>query len=74
MAIAKLTKKFQATIPVEIRKFLDLTQGDRIDFEIYDNQVVVRKLPALDFEYLQSIESTLEEWNSDEDNEAYNDL
>jgi antitoxin PrlF len=74
MAVSRLTKKGQATVPSEVRNFLGLVEGDKIDFEICNNQVVVRKVTPLDIEYLNALESTLEEWNSDEDNEAYNDL
>jgi len=74
MAVSKLTKKGQATVPSEVRNFLGLVEGDKIDFEICNNQVVVRKVTPLDIEYLNALESTLEEWNSEEDNEAYNDL
>jgi antitoxin PrlF len=74
MVTSALTKKYQATIPQEIRNFLHLSEGDKIDFEIYNNQVIVKKANPIDFEYLKSLESNLEEWNSDEDNEAYNDL
>lgn len=74
MAISTLTQKGQATVPVQIRNFLGLSEGDKIDFEICNNQVVIRKVTPLDIEYLNSLESTLEEWNSEKDNEAYNDL
>lgn len=74
MAVSKLTKKYQATIPAEIRNFLKLVEGDKVDFEICNNQVIVRKITPLEIEYLQSLENTLQEWNSEEDNEAYNDL
>lgn len=74
MAVSRLTKKYQTTIPAEVRQFLKLAEGDKVDFEICNNQVVLRKVTAIDLEYLQSLESTLEEWNSEEDNEAYNDL
>jgi len=74
MAVSKLTKKYQTTVPKEVRKFLKLAQGDKVDFEIYNNQVIIRKITPLEIEYLQSLENTLEEWNSKEDDEAYNGL
>ncbi len=39
---AKLTSKGQTTIPIEIRKFLDLTPGDRIDFVIENGEVKLK--------------------------------
>lgn len=75
MANSKLTSKFQATIPQEIRSLLDLKAGDRIVFEVdKDKTVKVRKATPLDIEYLKSIESTLSEWNSEFDEEDFDDL
>lgn len=39
---AKLTSKGQTTIPIEIRKFLDLTPGDHIDFVIENGEVKLK--------------------------------
>jgi antitoxin PrlF len=73
MAISTLTSKNQATLPAIIRKFLGVSGGDKIDFEICDNAVVVKKVTPIDMEYLKALESTLDEWNSEED-DAYNEL
>lgn len=70
-----LTSKFQATIPVEIRKHLHLKKRDKIVYELLsDGTVVVRKTTPLDLEYLKAIESTLTEWNSEDDERAYKHL
>ena len=75
MAISKLTSKYQATIPKDVRKILKIKAGDRVVFEILgDKRVVIRKLPSLDVEYLQALSPTLGEWNSEEDEEAFRDL
>ena len=72
---SKLTSKFQATIPLEIRKHLHLKKSDQIVYELLsDGTVVVRKTTPLDLEYLKSIESTLTEWNSEDDERAYKNL
>jgi antitoxin PrlF len=73
-AKSKLTSKYQTTIPQEVRELLLLQKGDEVVFEIEDGQVVLRKATPLDLEYLSSVESTLSEWNSDNDEEAYRDL
>ncbi|NKN35581.1 AbrB/MazE/SpoVT family DNA-binding domain-containing protein [Agrobacterium sp. a22-2] len=39
---AKLTSKGQTTVPIEIRKFLDLTPGDHIDFVIENGEVKLK--------------------------------
>jgi len=75
MADSKLTSKFQTTIPQEIRKLLGLKAGDRLIFEVTeDNNVQLKKATPLDIAYLKSLQSTLSEWESQEDEEAYRDL
>lgn len=75
MSNSKLTSKFQATIPQDIRAILDLKAGDQIIFEITKNkQVHLKKAIPMDIVYLKALESTLSEWNSENDEEAYRDL
>ena len=74
MKASKLTSKFQATIPDEIRKFLALDKGDKIAFEIINDQVVLRKASDLDVQYLNDLSSTFSEWLSENDEEAYGKL
>ena len=72
---SKLTSKYQATIPNEIRKHLHLERGDEILYELLpDDTVVIRKITPLDLDYLKALNSTLSEWESDEDEQAYKDL
>ena len=72
---SKLTSKFQATIPKEVRETLHLTSKDQIVYEILeDNIVVVRKASPVDKIYLKGLDQTLSEWNSESDEEAYKDL
>jgi len=73
-AISKLTKKYQATVPDVVRKKLKLKAGDVIAFEI-DNEVIkLRKAEPLDIEFASALVPTLSEWESQNDEEAYNDL
>lgn len=75
MYTAKLTSKYQTTIPSSVREKLGLHSGDRISFEIDNDTVVLKKLPRADYEYLKSLEDNLSsEWSSEEDNEAYDTL
>ena len=74
MKASKLTSKYQATVPKEVREFLGLSSGDGITWEIEDGHVVVKKVPKIDMEWHKAIESTLSEWNSPEDDEAYGSL
>ena len=73
--VSKLTSKYQATIPKKIRDELSLGAKDRVVFEVKGNHtVVIRKLKPLDLDYLKSISSTLSEWDSQEDDEAFRGL
>jgi AbrB family looped-hinge helix DNA binding protein len=74
MSTAKLTQKYQATIPQEIRKFLGLIKGDTLSFEVLNGKVLVKKASPVDIEYTKALESTLSEWDNPADDEAYNDL
>jgi antitoxin PrlF len=72
---ARLTSKYQATIPKEIREVLHLKSGDQVLYELLtDNTVIIRKTSPLDVEYLEALQSTLGEWESEEDERAYKDL
>ena len=74
MVTAKLTSKYQTTVPAAIREFLDLKIGDRLGFEIENELVVLKKISPMDLEFARALEGTLAEWNSKQDTEAYRDL
>lgn len=75
MPNSKLTSKYQATIPKEIREKLQLKPGDRITFEVSINdQIIIRKAKPFDLEYTRALNDTLSEWNSKEDERDYEDL
>ncbi|MFH1832502.1 MAG: type II toxin-antitoxin system PrlF family antitoxin [bacterium] len=75
MTRSKLTIKYQATIPKEVRSVLDVKPGDRIVFEVLpDKSVVLRKEQQFDPDYLRSLSSTLSEWDGECDEEDYKDL
>ncbi len=72
---SRLTSKHQATVPKEIRAQLKLESGDEIVYELLeDGTVVVRKSSPLDLDYLHAINATLNEWESEEDEQAYKNL
>ena len=72
--VSTLTQKGQTTIPVEIRHELGLQAGDRIEFEIFEGNVILKKMQSIDYEYHFAITKNLSEWNSPEDDEAFNEL
>lgn len=74
MIKSKVTSKFQATIPAEIRKTLGLRGGDTVAFEVIKGEVRLRRATPLDIAYAQALKPTLSEWESDNDNKAYRDL
>jgi antitoxin PrlF len=72
---SRLTSKYQATIPKEIRKHLHLEGGDEILYELLsDNTVIIRKTSPLDLDYLRALNFTMNEWESKEDEQAYKNL
>ena len=73
-ATSKLTKKYQATVPTVVRKLLKLNAGDVIAFEIENEKVKLRKARPIDIEFSSALVPTLSEWESEHDEEAYNDL
>ena len=74
MELSKISAKGQTTIPSKIRNKLGFGSGDTLVYEIKDESVLVRKVAETNDTYLSAISSTLEEWNSDEDNETWCDL
>lgn len=73
-AISKLTKKYQATIPEPVRRVLNLQAGDTVTFDIEDNSVHLRKSRPVDIAFVQSLEGTMSEWETEADEDAYRDL
>lgn len=73
--LAKISSKGQVTVPVEVRKALQVKAGDTLMWDIEtDGRIVVRRLEPIDLAYLSAISDTLSEWHSVEDDEAYRDL
>ena len=72
--VSKLTKKYQATVPEAVRKKLNLNAGDVIAFEIDEGSIKLRKATPIDIEFSSALIPTLSEWESQNDEEAYNDL
>lgn len=61
MSNTKLTAKSQTTISQKIK-------------DVLNSQVHLKKAIPMDVAYLKALESTLNEWNSKNDNDAYNNL
>lgn len=74
MIATRVTQKYQATIPLEIRKILDIHGGDLVGFEIHDKEVLIRKVTPLDLEFAKALEGSMNEWVSEEDDKLYANL
>lgn len=61
MLMTTLTSKGQTTIPVEIRQALHLKAGDKLVFEIHDDQAVISKAKPFDYLYHAAISQPLTE-------------
>lgn len=74
--LAKLSQKGQITVPVEVRKRLQLKAGDTLAWELLENgKISVHRVEeSLDASYLTALSDVLSEWNSTEDDEAYRNL
>lgn len=74
MEISRITSKGQTTIPRRVRERLGLNPGDILEYSVEDDRIVMRKVgPQADL-YLMSLDDTLTEWLSPEDEEAFRDL
>jgi len=74
MNISKVSIKGQITIPANIRKAMGVEPGDLIAYELQGKAVNLKKIKSFDAAFHAAIADTLEEWNSLEDGEAFNDL
>jgi AbrB family looped-hinge helix DNA binding protein len=73
--VAKVTAKGQTTIPRGIRDALHVAAGDFLAWDVERDGVVrVRRVEPVDVEYLKALETSLTEWSSPEDEEAYGGL
>jgi len=71
---SKLTEKYQATIPAEVRKALGLKKGDIVAFDIAKGEVRLRRATRVDLAYAEALTGTLSEWDSKADERAFRDL
>jgi AbrB family looped-hinge helix DNA binding protein len=72
---SKLSVKGQVTIPLPVRKALGLEPGDFVEYEIQEgDRVTLRRVEPFDVAFHQALASTLDEWSSPEDEEAFRDL
>ena len=74
MQVSKLSSKGQVTLPAKVRKLLGVGAGDFVSYEVDGNQVKLARVEPFDVAFHAALSSTLDEWTSDEDEEAFRDL
>ncbi len=75
MQLSKVTSKYQATVPSDVRAALGIKAGDTIAWDVKDGVATMRVLPRnlKGWDPLTWL-SFSEEWLSAEDEEAFCDL
>jgi len=74
MLVSKLSANGQVTIPKEIRETLGLQAGDTLAYEIHNGTVTLKRVAPFDTAFHAALSSTLDEWTTPEDDEAFRDL
>gem|GEM_PF-822191 len=70
MQTSKVTSKYQASIPAEIRRKPGIQGGDTLASRWSTMRRRLRRATPLDIQYAQVLAGTLNEWSSNNDAEA----
>lgn len=71
---ARVSDHDQVSLPPAVRQALSLRPGDMVDIQVEGDRVVLSRLSPQQTAELRAFESTLGEWLSDEDEDAFSDL
>lgn len=74
MQTSRLSSKGQITLPRQVRKALGAEPGDTIAYEMGENVVTLKRLEPFDAAFHAALSGTLDEWGTEEDEEAFRDL
>jgi len=74
MKVSRLSMKGQVTIPKEIRKVIRVEPGDTIAYEVEAGIVTLKRVEPFDAVFHAALSKTLDEWTTQEDQEAFRDL
>ena len=72
--ISRVSSKGQVTLPKKVREAIGVRPGDAVAYDVGKGIVTLRRLEPIDLAFHAAVESTLAEWGSKEDDEAYGDL
>jgi AbrB family looped-hinge helix DNA binding protein len=74
MLATRISSKGQITLPKQVRNAIGAKPGDIVSYELKGTLVTLRRVDPFDLEFHAALSSTLSEWASAEDDEAYRDL
>ena len=74
MLASRLSSKGQVTIPKQVRQALGARPGDTLLYEVEGTLVRLRRAEPFDKAFHAALSSTLDEWTSEEDEQAFHDL
>lgn len=75
MEMSRVTSKYQATVPADVRAALGVKAGDQLAWEVRDGAAKVSKVEPLDRQWHDAVSATFaDEWLSEEDEELFRDL
>ncbi len=72
--MSRVSSKGQVTLPKRVREAIGVGPGDAIAYDVAKGVVTLRRLEPIDLAFHAGLESTLAEWGSKKDDEAYGDL
>ena len=71
---SRISEKGQVTVPKKLREAVGLAPGDFVVYEVRGNEIILRRMQAFDAPFHRGVSAALDEWNSEEDDEAFRDL
>lgn len=75
MPVSRLTSKYQATVPRQVREALNVSAGDRIEFVVKGQRVTLRKVADPELDDVRADDAAFApEWLSAADEKAWRDL
>jgi antitoxin PrlF len=75
MEMSRLTSKYQATVPADVRAALGFKAGDQLAWQVEGGIAKVRKVQPFDRNWHGAASDTFaDEWLSEEDEELFRDL